>query len=403
MSCCNQKTCPPTPTYSVVGTPQGVSAVQEILALANRPEVISFGGGLPAPEGFPVREIAEACEWVLKTQGPRSLQYSAVEGMLELRELLARRETEKGVPTSADEVQLTTGSQQGLDLLARLFCDKGSKVLVESPTYLGALSAFKLSQPEFVELPVDEEGLNPAAMGEECRGARFAYIMPTFQNPTGRTLSLERRKLLAEKAREYDFWILEDNPYGEIWYDEEPPVSLRAFCPERVVSLQTMSKVLAPGFRLGYFIGPKHVLAAMAEMKQAMDLHTATFTQLVTARVLNEGLFKEHLPMVRALYKSHAECMLKALDDFMPKRDDIEWTHPKGGMFIWLRLPESIDSADLLKKVLATDVPAAFVPGAPFFAHEPKRNYCRLSFVTVPNEKIIAGVKSIADTLKSML
>ena len=399
---CCQQTCP-TPHYSKVGRPKGASVITDILSLAARPEVISFAGGLPSPKRFPIEAVKAAACKVLDEKGAVALQYSAAPGVKELREAIAEQETKRGVPTTVDEVLITSGSQQGLDMIARLFLDEGSKMLVESPTYMGALGAFNFCFPEYVEMKTDDEGLNPDWLGEECRGARFAYVMPTFQNPSGRTISEERRRKLCEKAREYDFWLLEDDPYGEIYFGERPPISLRAIAPERTIRMSSMSKVLAPGFRLGYFIGPKHVLAAMAEMKQAMDLHTATFTQLVTARVLNEGLFKEHLPMVRALYKSHAECMLKALDDFMPKRDDIEWTHPKGGMFIWLRLPESIDSADLLKKVLATDVPAAFVPGAPFFAHEPKRNYCRLSFVTVPNEKIIAGVKSIADTLKSML
>ena len=289
--------------------------------------------------------------------------------------------------------------------MARLFIDPGSKILVESPTYLGARQAFMLCEPECVEIPTDAFGMNPDLMGEECRGARFAYVMPTFQNPTGLTISVERRKKLAEKAREYDFWLVEDNPYGELYYGDEPPASMRAFCPERTITLGTMSKVLAPGFRLGYIIAPKAVLDAAAEMKQAMALHTATYTQLVTARVLSQGLFEEHLPKVRDIYRSQAKVMLDALDEYMPKHPEITWTRPEGGMFIWLTFPKGVDASEVMKKTLASDVPVGFVPGEAFYANNPKDhvNTCRFSFVTVPPEKIVAGVKSVAEALKTFL
>ncbi len=404
MTTCDCKnTCTPTPVFSQIGKPKGNSVIQDILALASRPEVISFGGGLPSPEGFPLEAVKEAADWVIDNQGRRALQYSAVEGVMELRTALAHWETENGVPTKPEEVLVCSGSQQGLDMIARLFLDPGSKMLVESPTYLGALQAFQLSQPEFVELPCDEQGLNPAAMGEECRGARLAYVMPTFQNPTGRSIDVERRKLLAEKAREYDFWILEDNPYGQIYYDEKPALSMRAFAPERTITLNTMSKVLAPGFRLGYFMAPKIIIDALSEMKTAVDLHTATYTQLITARCLELDLMKKHLPYVRGIYKQHAECMLNALETYLPKHQQIKWTHPKGGMFIWLELPENVDATELLKACIAAEVPVAFVPGFAFYANHPKHNTARLSFVTVPEEKIVAGVKTIAETLQKFL
>lgn len=404
MTTCDCKnTCTPTPHFSEIGKPKGNSVIQDVLALAARPEVISFGGGLPAPEGFPLAAVKEAANWVIDNQGQRALQYSACEGVMELRKALAAWETEKGIPTEAEQVLVCSGSQQGLDMIARLFLDEGSKMLVESPTYMGALQAFQLSRPKFVELPYDEYGLNPAAIGEECRGARLAYVMPTFQNPTGRSIDIERRKLLAEKAREYDFWLLEDNPYGEIYYDEHPAPSLRAYAPERTITLNTMSKVLAPGFRLGYFMAPKVIIDALAEMKTAVDLHTSTYTQLITARCLEQGLMKNHLPFVRAIYKQHAECMLNALDTYMPKHPQIKWTHPKGGMFIWLELPENVDATELLKACVAAETPVAFVPGFAFYANHPKNNTARLSFVTVPEEKIIAGVKSIAETLQKFM
>ena len=400
--CCESKKCP-TPTWSRIGKPKGSSVIGEILALANRPEVISFAGGLPSPEGFPVKAIEDASDWVMENKARVALQYSGVDGMLELRQAIAEIETKSGVPTTPDEVLIVSGSQQALDMIARVFTDPGSKVLVETPTYMGALYAFELCQPEFVSLPTDDEGLNPDLIDDRVKGARFAYVMPTFQNPTGRTIGEERRRKLVEKAREYDFWLIEYNPYGVLYYAEKPPVSLRAFAPERTLRLGTMSKVLAPGFRLGYIAGPKHVIDAFKQIKTSMDLHTSTFTQLITARVLNEGLFKEHLPAVRKLYAEKAQVMLDSLEAYMPKHPEISWTKPTGGMFIWLNLPKGLDSADLMKKVLASDVPVGFVPGSAFYTSDPEVNHCRLSFVTVPSEKIRAGIKSLAEALKTYL
>ena len=248
-----------------------------------------------------------------------------------------------------------------------------------------------------------DEGLNPDWLGEECRGARFAYVMPTFQNPSGRTISEERRRKLCEKAREYDFWLLEDDPYGEIYFGERPPVSLRAIAPERTIRMSSMSKVLAPGFRLGYIVAPKHVIDALIEMKQSVDLHTSTFTQLITAEVLKGGLMENHMPGTRALYAEQAKAMLDALEEFMPKHPELTWTKPTGGMFIWVTFPKEIDAAELMKKVLASDVPVGYVPGFAFYATEARHNEARLSFVTVPVDKIRAGVESIAKALKAEL
>ena len=338
----------PTPSYSQIGKPKESSVIGEILALAARPEVISFAGGLPSAEGFPVKAIKDAADWVLETCPQVALQYSAVGGMPALLEAIAKIETDHGVPTTPDEVMIVSGSQQAL---------------VETPTYMGALYAFELCKPKFVSLPTDDEGLNPDLIDDRVAGAKFAYVMPTYQNPTGRTISEERRRKLAEKARQYDFWLIEDNPYGELYYAERPPVSLRAFAPERTLRLGTMSKVLAPGFRLGYICGPKHVLNALKQMKTSMDLHTSTYTQLITARVLDQDLFSEHLPAVRRLYAEKAKVMLDSLEEFMPKHPEVSWTKPTGGMFIWLNLPKNVDSADLMKKVLASAVPTLLRDG----------------------------------------
>lgn len=394
----------PSMHFSKIGKPKENDVVGDILALAARPEVISFAGGLPAPEGFPVKEIKAAADWVLDTQGTVALQYSPTQGMKALREVIADYETGRGNECTPDNIVITAGSQQALDILGRVLAEPKAKILVECPTYLGALSAFNLVEPEYVELPTDKEGLNPDLVDEEkIKGAHFAYVMPTFNNPTGLTISVERRKKFIELARRNDFWIVEDNPYGELYYAEKPPVAMRAFGPDRVITLGTMSKILAPGFRLGYIIAPLPIVKAINQIKSAMDLHTSTYTQLVTARVFTKELRTEHLPEVRKIYASHAKVMLESLEKYMPKDKEIYWTKPTGGMFIWLHLPEYVNSADLMKKVLASPVPVGFVPGFAFYAAHPQMNTCRLSFVTVPEEKIIAGIKSIAECLKTMM
>ena len=387
----------PTPSLSRLATQASPSIIRELLKLAGQPDVISFAGGLPSPAGFPVDEIKAAADFIMEKQDRSALQYSLTEGELALRDYIAKRETENGVPTTRDEVQIVSGSQQALDLIARAFIDEGSRVLVESPTYLGALQAFRMCSPVFEELPTDDKGLNPDAIGPEARGARFAYVMPTFANPTGLTIDEGRRERLAQKARELDLWLIEDDPYGELWYDQAPPKSLRAFAPERTLRLGTLSKVLAPGFRLGYICGPKHVLNVFTHMKQAIDLHTATFTQQIAAKVMNDGLLDTHIPHVRALYKNQCQAMLDALEEFMPKHPDIAWTKPKGGMFIWMRLPQYIDSTELMKEALEKKV--AFVPGSAFYANEVQAWHARLSFVTVPPERIRQGVKALAEVV----
>lgn len=390
-----------TPKLSAVASAPKSSAINDILALTAKPNMISFAGGLPSPAGFPIEAVAEAAKWVMENQGPRALQYSQTQGVLELRQAIADFETSVGNPTKPEEVLIVTGSQQALDLTARAFIDKGSKILVESPTYLGALSAFQLCSPTCVEIPVDDHGMNPAALGDECKGVNFAYVMPTFANPTGLTIDDERRKLLVEKARQYDFWLVEDDPYGELWYESQPPRSLRNLAPERTIRLGTLSKVLSPGMRLGYVISTPEVLKVFMDFKSAVDLHSSTFAQLVSARVMNAGLLPKHLPSVRALYKKQCQTMLEALEQYMPKQADISWTKPKGGMFIWLHLPKGIDSAELLRKT--ADRHVAFVPSVAFYANKPESNHARLSFVTVPPEQIREGIAVIAEEVAKML
>lgn len=389
----------PLPQFSrAVSGPQD-TLIRELLELAAREEVISFAGGLPSAEGFPVEDIRQACEYVLDSAAHKALQYSSTEGEPQLRQAIAKLETSRGVETSPEEVQIVSGSQQALDLIARLFLDPNSRILVENPTYMGALMAFKNCAPRFELLPNDELGLNPAALNESHRGARFAYVMPTFANPTGLTMSEERRSLLAQKAKELDLWLIEDDPYGELWYDKCPPKSLRAWAPERTLRLGTLSKVLSPGLRLGYICGPKEVLDKISLLKQTVDLHTSTFTQRIAAHVIESGKLEAHLPKVRELYRRQGTAMLAALKEFMPQ--GVTWTKVEGGMFIWVTLPEKIDTAELMRQAVANNV--AFVPGAPFYALGGNRNHLRLSFVTVPVPRIREGIERLGKLIASKL
>ena len=369
------------------------SLIREILKATMRPGMISLAGGLPAPQSFPAEALRAAFDAVLATEPAQALQYSTTEGHPPLREWIAAQESARGVPTAAEQVLVVSGSQQALDLIGKAMVDEGQPLLVESPTYLGALQAFAPFGPALRQLPADEAGLLPQAIdGGLARGARLAYVMPSFQNPTGRTLGAERRSALAQAARRFDLWLVEDDPYGELWYREAPPASLRLHAPERTLRVGSFSKVLAPGLRLGYVVGPRAAIDLLARLKQATDLHTATLTQHVVARVLRDGLLDAQLPRVRRLYASRAAAMLDALRAHMP--DGVRWTEPQGGMFVWLTVPAAVDTLRLLDRAIAAGV--AFVPGAPFYADNPRRDTLRLSFVTVPDETIDRGVAILA-------
>ncbi len=372
------------------------SIVREILKVALRPDMISLAGGLPAPETFPVEALRAAFDAELRDDGRAALQYSTTEGHAPLREWVAAQETARGVPTGADEVLIVAGSQQALDLLGKAFVEPQSPLLVESPTYLGALQAFNLFDPTYRALPTDDEGLQPDALDAAmARDARALYVMPNFQNPTGRTLSAARRATLAAAARRHDLWLIEDDPYGELWYRQAPPPGLRSYAPERTIRVCSFSKVLAPGLRLGFVIAPRAAIELLVRLKQATDLHTATLTQRAAHRVLASGLLEAHLPLVRARYAQQAEVMLEALATTMP--EGVTWTRPDGGMFVWLTLPVGVDTLALLPR--AIDRGVAFVPGAPFFADNAATNTLRLSFVTVPPEKIRAAVAVLGELI----
>jgi 2-aminoadipate transaminase len=373
------------------------SAIREILKVTERPEVISFAGGLPAPETFPVKETLAAMERVLTTSGREALQYSTTEGFAPLREWIAKRNSTPDAPVHPDQVLMVSGSQQGLDLLAKVLIDPGDRVLVETPTYLGALQAFSLFEPKYVSIPSDDDGVIPEAMGESLRGAKFLYCLPNFQNPTGRLLAEERRYQLAQKARELDLLILEDDPYGELSYAGDTPPSIRSLAPERTVYMGSFSKVLAPGIRLGYVIAPEALRAKLVQAKQATDLHTSTLSQMAAYEVVKDGFLDLHIPTIRKLYSDQCQAMLSALSRQMP--EGVRWNAPKGGMFLWAELPKGMDATALLTKAVENNV--AFVPGMPFFAENPSIESLRLAFVTVPPPRIEEGVKRLAELIRA--
>ncbi|THF62849.1 PLP-dependent aminotransferase family protein [Pseudothauera nasutitermitis] len=363
------------------------SAIREILKVTERPEVISFAGGLPAPESFPTDALARASVRVFARMAYTALQYGPTEGYAPLREWIAARHG-----TDPARVVVTTGSQQGLDLLGKVLIDPGSTVLVETPTYLGALQAFSLYEPAFRALPSDDDGPLPAALDESTAGACFLYAQPNFQNPTGRRMPVARRADLVRRAQERGLLIVEDDPYGELAYDGERLPTLRSLNPDGVAYLGSFSKILAPGLRLGYLIAPPALAAKFVQAKQAADLHTPSLTQVLAYESVRDGLLDEQIERVRARYAAQCGAMLDALARHMPA--GVQWNRPRGGMFIWLTLPAGLDAGALLAEAVARNV--AYVPGAAFYAGPQEANTLRLSFATVPPVRIEQGVAVLA-------
>ncbi len=367
------------------------SVIREILKVTERPGIISFAGGLPSPKTFPVAEFAAACAKVLRDDASAALQYAASEGLGPLRELVAQMLPWK---VDAAQVLITTGSQQGLDLFGKILIDKDSRVLVETPTYLGALQAFAPMQPKIQGVACDDNGVDVAALRDAVRGApaRFLYVLPNFQNPTGRTMPEASRVRLSQTAGEIGLPLLEDNPYGDLWFDAPPPLPLAARNPEGCVYLGSFSKVLAPGLRLGFMVAPKAIYPKLLQAKQAADLHTPGFNQRVVVEVMKDGFLERHVPTIRARYKSQRDAMLAAMQQHMPA--GVEWNTPSGGMFLWARLPQGMNAAELLPK--AVDKGVAFVPGAAFYADHADTRSLRLSFVTASAQEIQTGIAALA-------
>ena len=377
------------------------SVIREILKVTDRPGIISFAGGLPSSKTFPVAEFDAACAKVLRDDPAGALQYAASEGFGPLRERVAEM-----LPWNVDPAQvlITTGSQQGLDLVAKVLIDADSKILVESPTYLGAVMAFIPMEPNVVSVASDEHGVDMADLSDKAQDARFLYVLPNFQNPTGRTMSESRRAALSALSTERGLPLIEDNPYGDLWFDVPPPAPLTARNPNGCIYLGSFSKVLAPGLRLGFVVAPQAVYPKLLQAKQAADLHSPGFNQRMIAEVMKDGFLERHVPTIRALYKSQRDAMLKALAQHFPDSNgqpdkSLTWNTPAGGMFLWARLPKDMSAVDLLP--FAVDKGVAFVPGAPFYSDHSDPRTLRLSFVTPSVDEIHQGVAALALALKT--
>ncbi len=376
------------------------SVIREILKVTERPGIISFAGGLPSPQTFPVDAMRQACERVLREDGPAALQYAASEGHGPLREWVAAH---LPWPVDPAQVLITTGSQQGLDLVAKVLVDAGSRVLVETPTYLGALQAFTPMEPVIEGVASDDEGVDVDALlaqagsTDRAGAPRFMYLLPNFQNPTGRSMSLARREALAGAAARLGLPLVEDNPYGDLWFDTAPPPPLTALHPEGSLYLGSFSKILAPGLRLGFLVAPCALYPKLLQAKQAADLHSPSFNQRMVAEVLKDGFLDRHVPTIRALYKRQCAVMLDCLAREMAGLD-VQWNRPAGGMFLWARLPAGLRAIDLLPK--AVDKGVAFVPGAAFYAGPADERTLRLSFVTASEAQIRTGIAALAETIR---
>jgi 2-aminoadipate transaminase len=376
----------------------GVSAVREILKVTERPEIISFAGGLPAPELFPVAAIAEAHAEVFAANGSAALQYSTTEGWLPLREWIARRMMSQGIETNPDNILITSGSQQGIDLVAKAFLEKGDRVIVENPCYIAALQVFNAYEAECVALESDDEGMRLENLERTILEAKpkLIYLVADFHNPKGTSLSLERRKKLIEISRRYALPILEDNPYGELRYRGEPLPKLAAFDKDGlVIHLSTFSKTLSPGLRIGWVVAASEIIYELNIGKQASDLHTSTIAQRAAARALETFDYDAHIDDLCRVYGERCDAMIAAIEEHFPAQT--RWTRPQGGLFLWVELPEKVHGSDLLEVALRERV--AFVPGAPFFTTAGRENFIRLNFSNSNPERIVEGISRLGKVI----
>ncbi|MFB6470610.1 MAG: PLP-dependent aminotransferase family protein [Vulcanisaeta sp. AZ3] len=385
------------------------SEIRELLKWVTQ-NVISFGGGMPDPSSFPVKDIIEVTNYVLSTKVDKALQYGATGGVDELREELIKFMGKVGIKVEGPEdIIITVGSQEALDIVGRLFINPGDYVITESPTYLAALQAFRVYGPRLVGIPMDSEGIRVDVLEDTIRkimdgGGRvkFIYVIPTGQNPSGITMSMERRKALLDVASRYDLLVIEDDPYGYIYFgDGDPPERLKAMDSEgRVIYLSTFSKIAAPGLRLGWVTASRDIIRWFELAKQSIDLHTSTLAQYIAAELLKRGIIERNIPRIKEIYRTKRDLMLQALSEYMP--ENVSWTRPSAGMFIWLTVPESIDTGDMLS-VAIKKYGVAYVPGKSFYPNEERHNDMRLNFTYPTPEQIFEGIRRLSLTIKEYL
>lgn len=378
------------------------SEIRDLLKLTERPDMISFAGGMPAPELFPSEVIRSGMNTVLTEKPQIALQYACTEGYYPLREKIAHRmEAKFGAQLDGDQILVTNGSQQGLDFTGRLFLDEGSVVLCESPTYLAAINAFRTYMPRFVEMPTDSEGVKPEALEKllaETTDVRLIYVIPDFQNPTGNSWSIERRKAFMEITSRYDIPIHEDNPYGELCYEGERLPSLISLDERgRVIFTGTFSKILCPGFRLGWVAASREIIGKYALLKQSADLHSAMATQMCINDILEKFDLEGHITRLQLVYRGRRDVMLDAIRKYMPGW--VHTSHPRGGLFLWLTLPDEMNARELMKESLKHGV--AFVPGGSFFPNGGHENTLRLNFSYSTEDTIIEGIKRLAEVIRT--
>jgi 2-aminoadipate transaminase len=388
----------------------GSSVIRELLKLTEQPDIISFGGGLPAPEVFPIKEFQAACNYVLENQGAQALQYSTTEGYRPLREMIAQRTARYAVSVTPENILITSGSQQALDFIGRVFINQGDHIVVENPTYLGALQAWNAYGAQYISVPSDENGMVTDELEKALRvGPKFIYVLPNFQNPSGTTLSLERRQRLVELADRYGVPIVEDDPYGQLRFEGEHLPSVVSLDSEyrgddgcytgNVIYLSTFSKLLAPGIRLAWVIAPEQVIRKLVQTKQAADLNTAAFNQMTAYEVGKTGFLDEHVKHIRSVYRERRDVMIEMMEEMFPP--ELRWTRPQGGMFLWGILPEDLDAAEVLKVAIQRKV--AFVPGESFHPNGGGKNTMRLNFSYSNPETIREGINRMGSVLKEFV
>ena len=378
------------------------SEIRELLKLTSQPDIISFAGGRPAPELFPVEGVKEAAIQTLNERGQAALQYASTEGDPALRKhIVARMEAKNGVKTDADHILVTSGSQQGLDFSARVFLNPGDVVLLESPSYLGAVNAFKACEPKFIDIPTDDNGMIMEELEKvlaSTENIKMIYVIPDFQNPSCRTWTMERRKKFMEIINKYEVPVIEDNPYGELRFEGQSLPSLKSMDTKGlVIFLGTFSKILAPGYRLGWVCAESEILGKYNFMKQAADLQASSIGQMETAKFLDLYNLDDHVEKIKAVYVKRRDCMLKAMEEYFP--EGVTWTHPEGGLFTWVTLPDYMNAKDLQMKCL--DKKVAFVPGGGFFPNGGHENTLRMNYSCMPEEKITEGIKRIGEVIKA--
>jgi len=380
------------------------SVIRDLLKFTMQPDIISFAGGLPAPDAFPVRDFQDACHWVLEHEPDLALQYGTTEGLPQLKDYVIETMARYESPAVRENILFTNGSQQALDFIGRVFINAGDKIITGRPTYLGAIQAWNVYGPQYLTVPLDDDGMRMDKLQETLEanpGAKFIYVLPNFHNPAGTTLPRDRRLRLVELAAQHGAFIVEDDPYGELRYEGEHITPIFALHKENTIYLSTFSKTLAPGLRLGWIVAPQRIMGKLIHAKQGADLNTSALVQYVAYDICQRGLIRAHVRQIRAIYRERRDVMLKAMEEHFPP--EVKWTRPQGGLFLWARMPECLDATELLK--IALEEKVAFVPGHAFYPPGSEDGRCcmRLNFSYSRPEIIKEGIKRLGWAIKRML